>query len=135
MPGKTRTPVSLASTDETTQRPHPAPAGLNARSPGWNDRVTSVAAACVGIEHTVWSTDDVTITGAERSEVRGRPSVRPALRPPVALRVFIGMVAVGVGLFNVALMLSDRAPGITKQIFGDFAVRLSDRLNRSERIG
>lgn len=32
-------------------------------------------------------------------------------------------------------MLSDRAPGLTKQIFGDFAVRLSDRLNRSEQLG
>lgn len=32
-------------------------------------------------------------------------------------------------------MLSDRAPGLTRQIFGDFAVRLSDRLDRSERLG
>ncbi len=41
----------------------------------------------------------------------------------------------GAGVFNLALMLSDRAPGLSERIFGDFAVRLSDRLNRSDRIG
>lgn len=61
--------------------------------------------------------------------------MRPAARPPLALRAFIGLCALGAALFNVALMLSDRAPGLTKQIFGDFAVRLSDRLNRSEQLG
>ena len=37
-------------------------------------------------------------------------------------------------VFNVALMLSDRAPGLTRRLFGDFAVRLSRRLDASERI-
>ncbi|MGB3736944.1 MAG: hypothetical protein WA964_18440 [Ilumatobacter sp.] len=77
----------------------------------------------------------MTITVAEHNRTRSRPSTRPALRPPLALRGFIGLLAAGAALFNVALMLSDRAPGITEQIFGDFAVRLSDRLDRSERIG
>lgn len=72
---------------------------------------------------------------AERTEVRGRPRTRPAARPPASLRGFIGLLALGAGLFNVALMLSDRAPALLEGIFGDFAVRLSDRLNRSEQIG
>ncbi len=90
---------------------------------------------CVGIEHTVWSTGVVTITTAERSEVRGRAQTRPAARPSRAFRAFVGLLAVGAGLFNVALMLSDRAPALTERIFGDFAGRLTDRLNRSEQIG
>lgn len=32
-------------------------------------------------------------------------------------------------------MLSDRAPGLIRRIFGDFAVELSNRLNSSERLG
>lgn len=77
----------------------------------------------------------MTVTVAERGEVRAQPSTRPTHRPPLALRAFIGLLAMGAALFNIALMLSDRAPGLTKRIFGDFAVRLSDRLDRSERIG
>jgi hypothetical protein len=97
--------------------------------------VTSVAVMCVGIEHAVWSNEDVTITAAGHSDARVRHSVRPAHRPPLVLRVLIGLFAVGAALFNVALMLSDRAPGVIQRIFGDFAVRLSNRLNQSERIG
>lgn len=38
-------------------------------------------------------------------------------------------------MFNIALMLSDRAPGALKQIFGDFAIRLSNRLDAPRRFG
>ncbi len=76
----------------------------------------------------------MTTTTAELRELRSRPTTRPAHRPPLALRGFVGLLAVGAALFNVALMLSDRAPGLTKRIFGDFAERLSDRLNQSDRI-
>ena len=77
----------------------------------------------------------MTNTALARDEVTGRSSTRPVARPPLAFRAFIGLFAVGAALFNVALMLSDRAPGLTRRIFGDFAVGLADRLNRSERIG
>lgn len=72
---------------------------------------------------------------AEHSEMHRWPSLGPAHRPPLALRVFIGFLAVGAGAFNIALMLSDRAPGLSRRLFGDFAQRLSDRLNPADRIG
>ncbi len=75
------------------------------------------------------------VSMAEHGEVRSWPSLGPAHRPPLALRVFIGFLAVGAAVFNVALMLSDRAPGLSRRLFGDFAQRLSDRLNPAERIG
>ena len=79
----------------------------------------------------MWSTGTVTISMTERSA----GSTFPAHRPPLGLRVVIGLLAFGAALFNVGLMLSDRAPSVMKRIFGDFAVRLSDRLNGSERLG
>ncbi|MEP6299553.1 MAG: hypothetical protein ABJ382_19690 [Ilumatobacter sp.] len=77
----------------------------------------------------------MTTTTAAPGDVRQRPPSRPAYRPPLALRALVGLLALGAALFNAALMLSDRAPGLMERIFGDFAVRLSDRLNRSDRIG
>ena len=50
------------------------------------------------------------------------------------MRIFIGVFAVGILLFNVALMISVRAPGITRRVFGGFAQRLSDRLDASTAI-
>lgn len=59
----------------------------------------------------------------------------PALvRPPIALRIFIGLIGVGALLFNVTLMISDRAPGLTRRLFGDFAQRLADRLDASDTV-
>lgn len=62
------------------------------------------------------------------------PGHSPARRPPVGLRVFVGVLAVGAVVFNVALMLSDRAPGLSKRVFGDFALRLSNRLDAPRRV-
>lgn len=59
----------------------------------------------------------------------------PALaRPPIALRIFIGLIGLGALMFNVALMISDQAPGVTRQLFGDFAQRLADRLDASDSV-
>ena len=55
-------------------------------------------------------------------------------RAPLALRIFIGLIGVGALLFNVVLMISDRAPGITRRLFGGFAQRLADRLDASPTI-
>jgi hypothetical protein len=45
------------------------------------------------------------------------------------LRAFIGLLGVASVIFNTALLLSDRAPGFTRRVFGGFATRLSDRLD------
>lgn len=58
---------------------------------------------------------------------------RPVERPTFAFRIFIGIVSIGLVLFNVALLLSDRAPDFTREAFGGFARRLSDRLDAQRR--
>jgi len=55
-------------------------------------------------------------------------------RAPLALRIFIGLIGVAALLFNVALMISDRAPGVTRRLFGGFAQRLADRLDATSTI-
>lgn len=74
------------------------------------------------------------MTVAQRPVERSRPATHPARRAPLAIRAFVGLLAVGAAMFNAALMLSDRAPGVVQAIFGDFAVRLATRLNGAERI-
>ena len=56
-------------------------------------------------------------------------------RAPFGLRVVIGLIAVGALLFNVALMISDRAPSVTRRLFGDFAQRLAERLDSTGTVG
>jgi len=60
--------------------------------------------------------------------------VRPRLRPPVAVRVLFGVSATAMVVFNVALMLSDRAPGALRRLFGDAADRLSERIDAGARV-
>lgn len=57
-----------------------------------------------------------------------------SLRAPLAFRMVIGVVGIAVVVFNVALMISDRAPSASRLLFGDFARRLSDRLDASGRV-
>ncbi|MEO1056477.1 MAG: hypothetical protein AAFY28_06120 [Actinomycetota bacterium] len=68
-------------------------------------------------------------------DVRGRPrSVRPHDRPATGVRIAIG-VGAALGLVAVvALMLSDRAPGALRQLFGASAERLSARIDASARL-
>jgi VanZ family protein len=61
-------------------------------------------------------------------------TARPVRRPSIGLRALFGVLGLGVVLFNVALMLSDRAPGLLQRLFGDAVVRLSDRIDASGRI-
>jgi hypothetical protein len=58
----------------------------------------------------------------------------PRHRPPVALRALVAVVAVAALGFNAALMLSDRAPGVLRRLFGDAVQRLSARIDASERL-
>jgi|HigsolmetaAR201D_1030396.scaffolds.fasta_scaffold64541_1 hypothetical protein len=58
----------------------------------------------------------------------------PRHRPPLVLRALIALVALGALAFNAALMLSDRAPGLLRRVFGDSVQRLSARIDASERL-
>lgn len=60
---------------------------------------------------------------------------RPRHRPPPVLRIFAALVGLGVMLFNGALMMSDRAPGALRRLGGDFAVRLSERIDSDSAVG
>lgn len=57
----------------------------------------------------------------------------PRHRPPLGVRVFAGLLGVGVLALNAAVMLSDRAPSFLRRVFGDFAGRLSDRIDAGGR--
>jgi hypothetical protein len=50
------------------------------------------------------------------------------------MRAVVGLLGLGVVVFNVALMLSDRAPGVLRRLFGDVVDRLSDRIDQAPRI-
>jgi len=57
----------------------------------------------------------------------------PRHRPPLALRAVIAVVGVGALLFNAALMLADRAPGLLRDVGGDFVRRLFARIDTGGR--
>lgn len=58
---------------------------------------------------------------------------RPHRRPPLALRLLVGLCGLGAAAATTALMLSDTAPGVLRRLFGEFAVRLSARLDAGRR--
>lgn len=57
----------------------------------------------------------------------------PEHRAPRALRIATGVVAVAAALATVALLLSDRAPGLIDATFGDAAHRLWERIDADQR--
>lgn len=54
-------------------------------------------------------------------------------RPPLALRALLAPLALLALAMTVALMLSDRAPGVLSDLFGDDARRLWARIDASGR--
>jgi hypothetical protein len=54
---------------------------------------------------------------------------RPRSKPPVALRIIAALFGTSALLFNAALMLSDRSPGLTRRVLGGFQRRLSERID------
>lgn len=68
------------------------------------------------------------------NDVRQDPPSNLMSRPPIGLRALFGALGLAVVLFNVALMLSDRAPGFLRRVFGDTVVRLSERIDATARI-
>jgi hypothetical protein len=59
--------------------------------------------------------------------------VSPQYRPPLALRAMSALLGMGAVAFAVALMLSDRAPGVLRRLFGEDVRRLWDRIDASQR--
>lgn len=59
----------------------------------------------------------------------------PRHRPPLGLRVVVAFLGVGAVAFNAVLMLSDRAPRVSRRIGGDVISRLSERLDTGGRAG
>ena len=67
------------------------------------------------------------------AETPPAPKLRPADRPSLLFRALLGLSAVVAAAFNVAILMSDRAPGFFRRVFGDFAQRVSNRLDANAR--
>ena len=61
------------------------------------------------------------------------PRGSPRHRPPVAVRGFIALLALAACAFAAVLMISDRAPGVLVDVFGDTVRQLWDRVDASQR--
>lgn len=57
----------------------------------------------------------------------------PRHRPPTVLRALCALLGLGAIAFAVALMLSDRAPGLLSDLFGEDVRRLWGRIDASQR--
>ena len=58
-----------------------------------------------------------------------------APRPPAGLRATIALAGLAIVVANAALLLSDRAPGILRALFGDSVRRITERLDTEGRAG
>lgn len=58
----------------------------------------------------------------------------PQDRPPASGRLFVGLLGVAAMLTTAALLLSDRAPGILRSMFGERARRLWERIDAGDRV-
>lgn len=58
----------------------------------------------------------------------------PIARPPLVIRLFVALLGFGAALMTVALLLSDRAPGALRAVFGDRVRRLWERIDATERV-
>lgn len=73
-----------------------------------------------------------------QSSIRRRHGVGPPrglarYRPPIGVRAFIALLALAACAFAAALMISDRAPGVLVDVFGDTARQLWARVDASQR--
>jgi hypothetical protein len=74
------------------------------------------------------------VDGEPATRIARRGGWGPTDRPPIASRLFAGVLGFGAMLSTVALLLSDRAPGVLSSMFGDRARRLWERIDASERV-
>ena len=63
----------------------------------------------------------------------GAPSGPARHRPPIGVRGLIAVLALAACAFAAALMISDRAPGLLVDVFGDTARQLWDRVDAGQR--
>lgn len=71
---------------------------------------------------------------AEREQAVVAPvQRRRRRRPPAPFRALAALSGLGAAMFAVALMLSDRAPGVIRALLGDRAGRLWERIDASGR--
>ncbi len=61
------------------------------------------------------------------------PVPGPIHRPPAVARALTALLGGAAFLATVALMLSDRAPGVLRRLFGDAAERISARIDAGTR--
>ncbi len=73
------------------------------------------------------------VVPAQPNRSAGTPTA-PRVRPPFVARLGIGLLSVGAMSAAVALLLSDRAPGALRALFGERARRLWERIDASERV-
>lgn len=72
-----------------------------------------------------------TTVGAHRTR---RRRWAPQDRPAPGLRIFVGLLGVTAMLTTATLLLSDRAPGILRAVFGERAQRLWARIDADNRL-
>ena len=63
----------------------------------------------------------------------GSPGGLARYRPPIGVRGSIALLALVASAFAAALMLSDRAPGVLVDVFGDTVRQLWERVDASQR--
>jgi hypothetical protein len=63
----------------------------------------------------------------------GSPGGLARYRPPIGVRGSIALLALVACAFAAALMLSDRAPGVLVDVFGDTVRQLWERVDASQR--
>jgi hypothetical protein len=63
----------------------------------------------------------------------GAPRGLVRYRPPIGVRGLMAVVALVACAFAAALMISDRAPGVLVDVFGDTVRQLWDRVDASQR--
>jgi hypothetical protein len=77
---------------------------------------------------------EIPVVEPERHQPPLRYRWSPHDRPPVTGRLFVGLIAVAAMLTTAALLLSDRAPGILRSLFGERARRLWARIDTGNRV-
>ena len=75
-----------------------------------------------------------TSNGLAGDPVTAARRTSPRHRPPVGVRVIAALLGGAVLVFNAALMVSDRARGCLRRLFGDWVRRLSERIDAGARV-
>lgn len=77
---------------------------------------------------------EIPVVEPDRPPVPRRTRWSPRSRPPAIGRAFVGLIGVGAMLTTAALLLSDRAPGVLRSLFGDRARQLWERIDTGNRV-